>query len=434
MNIKLMCLGNELDIPSYRAEQKIASCFSELFAYPFKFEEYGSERALVRGLAESLPTAEILVVTTPAEYYLDFKGFISSAFNLKEKYLKSLQRLMVDNVPGITTDEVAYHSMLPVDADAILSADGYNSGYIVDTEEEMLIVLPLDDERIDYLLKDGVVPYLKDHLDLMQIRNSDPLRGLERGISSASGAEYAENLRRRPASEPAPMIIADKKSSEILYNRSILQGTLLSLLDEGQQVAFAETKIMDFFHKIEETDPFQGRYVYTTYIKERNGAKLERFAEELAEGARKEAGTAYGAAVTKVYAKHTEEGQTFSIAVAVTDGKNMKSTFVDAANGETPPELIYRAIDTVNDMIYDSVVPEQIVKEEQQLIQEFNKIEKQEPKIETVDTSKLICAPKTVQEEQQLKKHRLIVGGLYALSVAGSVIVSFAVNNIYGIL
>lgn len=429
-----MCLGNELDVPSYRAEQKIARCFSELFAYPLNFEEYGSERALIRGLAENLPTAEILVVTTPAEFYLDFKGFLSSAFNLKEKYLKSLQRLMVDNIPGITPDEIAYHSMLPVDADAILSADGYNSGYIVDTEEEMLIVLPLDDERIDYLLKDGVVPYLKDHLDLMQIRNADPLRGLERGISSPSGEVYAENLRKAPAEPPAPMIIGGDNTEKVLYDRALLQRTLLSLLDAGSQVAFAETKTMDFLHKMEETDPFQNRYVYTSYIEDKNGEKLERFAEKLAEGAKKEAGTKYGAAVTKVYAKHSEEGQVFSIAVAVTDGNNSHVTSVDAIPGETPPELIYRAIDVVNRLIYDNVVPEQVVREDEELLERMHKNELPESKGKVIDVSDLICAPATEQDEKKLKKRRMIVGGLYALSVAGSMIVSVAVNNIYGLL
>lgn len=434
MNIKLMCLGNELDIPSYRAEQKIARCFSELFAYPLNFEEYGSERALIRGLAESLPTAEILVVTTPARYYLDFKGFLSSAFNFKEKYLKSLQRLMVDNLPGLTPDEIAYHSMLPEDADAILSADGYNSGYVVDTEEEMLIVLPLDDDRIDYLLKDGVVPYLKDHLDLAQIRTSDPLRGLERGISSPSGESYAENLRKPPVGPPAPMVIAREDEPEILYDRAVLQHALLGLLDAGAQVAFAETKTMDFLHKMEETDPFQNRYVYTSYIEERNGIKLERFAERLAEGARNEAGTEYGAAVTKVYAKNTPDGQVFSIAVAITDGEKSQVTCVDAIPGETPPELIYRAIDVVNRMIYDMVVPERVVREEEQLFAEMQKNSDTKREGETIDSSDFICSPVTEEDRRQLTKRRTVVGVLYALSLAGSVAVSLVVNNIYGLL
>ncbi len=105
MDIKLMCLGND---------------FKAVFDGEFKFTNYGSEKEFIQALSGAIETEDVLVLACQPELYTAFKSFVANAFTFKARPVKAIQRLIQESAPTVSSETVLNHSLIPVDADAIL--------------------------------------------------------------------------------------------------------------------------------------------------------------------------------------------------------------------------------------------------------------------------------------------------------------------------
>ena len=242
MDIKLMCLGNEVSSAMAKAQKSIENDFKAVFDGEFKFTNYGSEKEFIQALSGAIETEDVLVLACQPELYTAFKSFVANAFTFKARPVKAIQRLIQESAPTVSSETVLNHSLIPVDADAILSQDGLYSGYAVNADDQILIVLPLDPSRIDFILEDGLFPYLRDTLDIGEFVD-DPLKGITGeadgvavGAAAAARAEEAAAVEEKPA-EPV------KKGP---YDVDYLNEVIAGLRDKGLTVAVATTKTVDF--------------------------------------------------------------------------------------------------------------------------------------------------------------------------------------------
>ena len=58
MDIKLMCLGNEISVGMAEAQKDIESDFNSVFAGDVRFENYGSEKEFIASLPFPLTKAQ----------------------------------------------------------------------------------------------------------------------------------------------------------------------------------------------------------------------------------------------------------------------------------------------------------------------------------------------------------------------------------------
>ena len=151
MDIKLMCLGNEVSVAMANAQKAIENDFAAVFDGDFKFTNYGSEKEFIKALSTAIENEDILVLACQPELYTAFKSFVASAFSFKARPVKAVQRLIQELAPQVSSETALNHSLLPVDSSAILSQDGLYSGYVVNADDQLLVVLPLDASRIAYL-------------------------------------------------------------------------------------------------------------------------------------------------------------------------------------------------------------------------------------------------------------------------------------------
>ena len=331
-----MCLGNEISLPMSTAQKAIENDFTAVFEGEFKFTNYGSEKEFVQALATAIEQEDILVLTCQPELYVAFKSFVASAFSFKARPVKAVQRLIQESAPSVSSQTVLNHSLIPVDADAILSQDGLYSGYAMNTGDQILIVLPLDASRIDFLLEDGLFPYLRDTLDVSEFTN-DPLKGIA-GEGVAVGAAAAA---RTEGAEVAPV-----KTTP--YDAEAMQNVIDELRAKGLTVAVATTKTVDFLKSISESVNMDRVIFLSPYSFAKNDMKSDEYAVKLAKGAFDTSEASLGASLTKVYAKTNDDGsKSYYMYASISDGKTANQAKITAKPGDTPPQLIYKSIDVL---------------------------------------------------------------------------------------
>lgn len=343
MDIKLMCLGNEVSSAMAKAQKSIENDFKAVFDGEFKFTNYGSEKEFINALSGAIETEDVLVLACQPELYTAFKSFVANAFTFKARPVKAIQRLIQESAPAVSSETVLNHSLIPVDADAILSQDGLYSGYAVNTDDQILIVLPLDPSRIDFILEDGLFPYLRDTLDIGEFVD-DPLKGITGEADGVAVGAAAAARAEEAAVEETPAEPVRKGP----YDSDYLNDVIAKLRSKGLTVAVATTKTVDFLKSISETVNMNRVIFLSPYTFAKGDMKADEYAVKLAKGAFDTSEASLGASLTKVYAKTNEDGtKSYYMYASISDGKTANQAKIRAKPGDTPPQLIYKSIEVL---------------------------------------------------------------------------------------
>ena len=343
MDIKLMCLGNEVSSAMAKAQKSIENDFKAVFDGEFKFTNYGSEKEFINALSGAIETEDVLVLACQPELYTAFKSFVANAFTFKARPVKAIQRLIQESAPTVSSETVLNHSLIPVDADAILSQDGLYSGYAVNADDQILIVLPLDPSRIDFILEDGLFPYLRDTLDIGEFVD-DPLKGITGEADGVAVGAAAAARAEEAAVEETPAETVKKGPYDVDY----LNDVIAKLRSKGLTVAVATTKTVDFLKSISETVNMDRVIFLSPYTFAKGDMKADEYAVKLAKGAFDTSEASLGASLTKVYAKTNEDGtKSYYMYASISDGKTANQAKIRAKPGDTPPQLIYKSIEVL---------------------------------------------------------------------------------------
>lgn len=405
MDTKLMCLGNEISVNMATAQKAIENDFKAVFDGNFKFQNYGSEREFIEALGEAIENDDLLVLTCQPELYVAFKSFVASAFSFKARPVKTIQTLIRESAPSVSNETIFNHSLIPVNADAILSQDGLYSGYAVNADDQILLVLPLDPSRIDYLLEDGVFPFLRDTLDVAEFVD-DPLKGIQKSDAVA-------------AVEEAPA----KKGP---VDTAALTDVVKSLKAKRLTVAVATTKTVDFLKSVSESVNMDGVVFLSPYSFAKGDMKADEYAVKLAKGAFDTSEASLGASLTKVYAKANEDGtKSYYMYASISDGKTANQAKITAKPGDTPPQLIYKAIEVLfrmMDLWSKTGYAEPQYTEEAVVDEDF-----------TAEHAEEDENGKPVKDAGDKRKttQKTVATALIGASAIGSAVISLLANNLY---
>ena len=268
---------------------------------------------------------------------------MANAFTFKARPVKAIQRLIQESAPAVSSETVLNHSLIPVDADAILSQDGLYSGYAVNADDQILIVLPLDPSRIDFILEDGLFPYLRDTLDIGEFVD-DPLKGITGEADGVAVGAAAAARAEEAAVEETPAEPVKKGPYDVDY----LNDVIAKLRSKGLTVAVATTKTVDFLKSISETVNMDRVIFLSPYTFAKGDMKADEYAVKLAKGAFDTSEASLGASLTKVYAKTNEDGtKSYYMYASISDGKTANQAKIRAKPGDTPPQLIYKSIEVL---------------------------------------------------------------------------------------
>lgn len=420
MDIKLMCLGNEISSSMAAAQQAIENDLKAVFEGDFKFTNYGSEKEFIQALSGAIQEEDLLILTCQPELYTAFKSFVASAFSFKARPVKAIQRLIQESAPAVSSETVLNHSLIPVDADALLSQDGLYSGYAVNADDQILAVLPLDASRIDFILEDSLFPYLRDTLNTDEFVD-DPLKGVGNAAVGAAAAARAENAAAaETAAEAAPV----KKGP---YDAAYLTEVTNSLRNKGLTVAVATTKTVDFLKSISETVNMNGVIFLSPYAFDKADMKADEYAVKLAKGAVDTSEATLGASLTKVFAKTGEDGsKSYYMYASISDGKTANQAKISAKPGDTPPQLIYKSIEVLFRMLdlwSNTGYAEPQYTEEAVVDEDFTE--------EHAEKSAEDAKPVKDAGDKRKTAQKTVATALIGASAIGSAVISLLANNLY---
>lgn len=391
MVLSLFSLGTESTASIREAQSAVEAAFKHILDEQFAFETFGNEKEFLSRLSSAVATDHIIVLGSEAALFPAFKTFVCNSFQLKCKPNKSIQKAITTAHPELDEATVVEQSNIPSNASPLITQDGVYSGFAMKAKKQLLIVLPLDDKRIDSIINNGIYPFVRTNMD-MSLLIADPLKNVD-------------GSKVKPEEPKAAM-----------YNPEEIKATVKKLMEMGLSVAVANTKTVDFLSNISTTSVDLSKVVFISSYDAPKGERSAReYAIDLAKGALANSTNSVGAAITKVFSIVDEEGKPqFFMYICIADKENANVAKLTAENGETPPQLIYKAIEELFCMLNlwadtgyakPQFTDEVVVRE--------NK--------EAAETDKKIGKMKT------------IVSGMVAASFLISLAVSFLAQDVYGI-
>ncbi len=396
MKLSLFSLGSEETLAIKESQVAIENAFHQILDEPYKFTNFTNEKLFLTELSTAVARDSMIVAAAEPQYFKAFKNFICNAFQLKCKPSKTITGLIQFVHPEATDDFIEEQANIPTGATPLVTQDGLYSGFGIKAKNQLLIVLPLDDKRIDYIINNSLMQFVRENMD-MSILTADPLTGME--------------------VEDSPLAKQNVRRNGELYDSQLIASTVKKFADRGLTVALANTKTVDFIGNISTTAiDLSGIFFVSGYSVEKGEMSAREFAINLAKGALINSKNSIGATITKVFSVPDENGkQQFFMYACIADKENANVAKLTAEDDETPPQLIYRAVEELFRMLNVWADTGYAIPQE----------------------SNVVVVRPTIGSKKSdalLNKIKIATGAIIAAGSVASVIISLVVNNVYGVL
>ncbi len=383
--------------PSIRESQlAIESAFKSVLDDAFSFKNFSNEKIFLSELSNAVAESKIVVLCADPSLYKAFKTFVANAFNLKMKANKTISKAIISSHPELDDDAVSEQALIPAGASPLVSEDGLYSGYGIKAKKQLLIVLPLDDKRIDYIINAGLYPFVRANMDMSVFNESDPLKDVTK-------PDFIE----RPK----------KSKTSSMYDVQIIKETVKKLSSKGLTVAVANTKTVDFLGNISTTSVDLSKVVFISdYTCEKGDMSAREYAIHLANGALLNSSNSVGAAITKVFSIPNDDGTTqYFMYVCIADKENANVAKLIAEPEDTPPMLIYKAVEELFKML-------SLWSDTGYAMPQFTDDKVVKKNIEAHES------------DEKIQKMKIAVSAIIAGAAIASTLISVFVQNVYGVL
>lgn len=383
--------------PSIRESQlAIESAFKSVLDDDFSFKNFSNEKIFLSELSNAVAESKIVVLCADPSLYKAFKTFVANAFNLKMKANKTISKVIISSHPELDDEAVSEQALIPAGASPLVSEDGLYSGYGIKAKKQLLIVLPLDDKRIDYIINAGLYPFVRANMDMSVFNESDPLKDVTK-------PDFIE----RPK----------KSKTSSMYDVQIIKDTVKKLSSKGLTVAVANTKTVDFLGNISTSSVDLSKVVFISdYTCEKGDMSAREYAIHLANGALLNSSNSVGAAITKVFSIPNDDGTTqYFMYVCIADKENANVAKLIAEPDDTPPMLIYKAVEELFKML-------SLWSDTGYAMPQFTDDKVVKKNIEAHES------------DEKIQKMKIAVSAIIAGAAIASTLISVFVQNVYGVL
>lgn len=383
--------------PSIRESQlAIESAFKSVLDDDFSFKNFSNEKIFLSELSNAVAESKIVVLCADPSLYKAFKTFVANAFNLKMKANKTISKAIISSHPELDDEAVFEQALIPAGASPLVSEDGLYSGYGIKAKKQLLIVLPLDDKRIDYIINAGLYPFVRANMDMSVFNESDPLKDVTK-------PDFIE----RPK----------KSKTSSMYDVQIIKDTVKKLSSKGLTVAVANTKTVDFLGNISTSSVDLSKVVFISdYTCEKGDMSAREYAIHLANGALLNSSNSVGAAITKVFSIPNDDGTTqYFMYVCIADKENANVAKLIAEPDDTPPMLIYKAVEELFKML-------SLWSDTGYAMPQFTDDKVVKKNIEAHES------------DEKIQKMKIAVSAIIAGAAIASTLISVFVQNVYGVL
>lgn len=314
MEMKLFSLYRNAADTSVKLQIKVIGCLNGFADSDISFDEYTSLKDMFGGLSKALKDSDFIVIAVDSSIYNSTKLKLMTALSLKkeqnEAVLKKLSKLDLDE------SAQEKNAAMPESATVFVSVDGVNSGFAVKKGSQTIVMIPFDDQRLDSVLKRGLVPY---------ITNGGRL-------TSASETEAAptHEEKEEPASQTASEI-SEQEKDIAAHTLNILKESDVKIAVNGNTNA---TVMREFAVGLDDFDEY---FTFTPHIEDRGDYNVTDYTAQMARSAKDLSSATLGACISDIFT--TNDGCDY-ICISVATDKSALVRKLYKEEGEDDAHLI----------------------------------------------------------------------------------------------
>ncbi len=266
---------------------RISGALSSFAQENAAFAVYPTLKAMLPDFAAAVKNARLIVLAIDKSQYNVVRAKLCAALSLRVTQDDKIYRLLSEST-GLSHEEKLRNAVVPEGARVFLSEDGIHSGFAVQKGAQCILFLPLDSDRIDRILKNGVVPYL-----------------MRREVQQAP--------QKAPKAEAAP-----RAEDFDPFSADVMRHTLNALRESGARVAVSSTPAAQTLKTMGASHAdFEDFFVFTPHVEDKGDYNTTDYAALTAKSARELAKTQLGACISEM---DSGEGGDF-IYITVADDK-----------------------------------------------------------------------------------------------------------------
>ncbi len=321
MEMKLFSLYRNAADTSVKMQIKVIGCLNGFADSDISFDEYTSLKDMFGGLSKALKSSDFIVIAVDSSIYNSTKLKLMTALSLKkeqnEAVLKKLSKLELDE------SAQEKNAAMPEGATVFVSVDGVNSGFAVKKGSQTIVMIPFDDQRLDSVLKRGLVPYITNGGRLTSA--SEPEEALTH--------EEKEEITSEPTSE-----ISEQEKDIAAHTLNILKESDVKIAVNGNTNA---TVMREFAVGLDDFDEY---FTFTPHIEDRGDYNVTDYTAQMARSAKDLSSATLGACISDIFT--TNDGCDY-ICISVATDKSALVRKLYKEEGEDDAHLIRIACEEI---------------------------------------------------------------------------------------
>ena len=321
MEMKLFSLYRNAADTSVKLQIKVIGCLNGFADSDISFDEYTSLKDMFGGLSKALKSSDFIVIAVDSSIYNSTKLKLMAALSLKkeqnEAVLKKLSKLELDE------SAQEKNAAMPEGATVFVSVDGINSGFAVKKGSQTIVMIPFDDQRLDSVLKRGLVPYITNGGRLTSA--SEP--------EAVPTHEEKEEITSETTSE-----ISEQEKDIAAHTLNILKESDVKIAVNGNTNA---TVMREFAVGLDDFDEY---FTFTPHIEDRGDYNVTDYTAQMARSAKDLSSATLGACISDIFT--TNDGCDY-ICISVATDKSALVRKLYKEEGEDDAHLIRIACEEV---------------------------------------------------------------------------------------
>ena len=301
MKVRLLSLNIDKSMSFSRFQARIVSSIKPYAAADSSFENVENMRDYFALLQDALESDELIVTAVDIKHYTMLKNAFIQAFETGVVYDPSVLNMLESN-DEMDDETRKQFSSFPEPATVFLSKDGLYSGFGIENGSQYILFLPIDNERINHILRNGAVPFLAEN------------------IKTAEAHNYMNAAKQ----------IGDAKVSEAVAR----------LLESQSVVAINGTPNAEILKSCgDNTEQFDDVFIFTPHVEDKGDVNATEYAAQLAKVSLDLSAANIGASISDIY----DSGEARYICIAVANNESAVVRKLYMSEGETEYAFIESA-------------------------------------------------------------------------------------------
>ena len=301
MKVRLLSLNIDKSMSFSRFQARIVSSIKPYADADSSFENVENMRDFFGLLQSALENDELIVTAVDVKHYAMLKNAFIQAFETDVVYDPSVLN-MLENNDEMDDETRKQFSAFPEPATVFLSKDGLYSGFGVENGSQYILFLPIDNERINHILRNGAVPFLAQRIKTSETQN---YMNAAKQIGDAKVSKAVERLFE----SQSVVAINGTPNAEILKSCG------------------------------DNTDRFDDVFIFTPHVEDKGDVNATEYAAQLAKVSLDLSAANIGASISDIY----DSGEARYICIAVANNESAVVRKLYMSDGETEYAFIESA-------------------------------------------------------------------------------------------